>query len=95
MLQRHEIVMRIMAANSRRLHLDNEIHGLDIERRIAERDLTLAPDGETTARLQEIGDRIASLKAECSKIDAEREWLDQSLTDFDRGAPAAPETGNA
>lgn len=95
MLQRHEIVMRIMAANSRRLHLDNEINGLDIERRIEERDTPLTPDGEATIRLQEITQRLVSLKDECSKIQVEREWLEQTLAEFDRGAAAAPENGNA
>lgn len=95
MLQRHEIVMRIMAANSRRLHLDNEINGLDIERRIEERDLPQTQTGDAATRLQQISERLASLKDECSKIQAEREWLEQALTDFDRGMAAAPKKGNA
>lgn len=91
MLQRHEIVVRIIEANSRRLHLENEMNGLDIERRIAERDLTAAPnDPEIRARLTETEAKISALKQESHKLETERDWLDQSLADFD----GVPPTGN-
>ncbi len=91
MLQRHEIVVRIIEANSRRLQLENEINGLDIERRIAERDLTATPnDGEILARLAEIESKISALQIESRKLETDRDWLDQSLADFD----GLPPTGN-
>lgn len=92
MLKRHEIVVRIIDANSRRLRLDNEINGLDIERRIAERELV---DGEAD---QSVNDRLASvhaklavLKDESNKLDVERTWLDQSLAEFDGMPPPESE----
>lgn len=89
MLQRHEIVVRIIEANSRRLHLENEINGLDIERRVAERDLAAnAEDGVLAALLSEIEAKIAASRAESRKLETERDWLDQSLAEFD-GVPSA------
>lgn len=91
MLQRHEIVVRIIEANSRRLQLENEMNGLDIERRIAERDLTATPnDGELRARLSQTEAKISTLQHQGRMLDAERDWLDQSLADFD----GPPPTGN-
>ena len=98
MLKRHDIVVRIIEANSRRLRLDNEINGLDIERRSAERDLKDAPDGEgLTERFATIDTRLAALREESSKLDATRAWLDQSLAEFDGSLPPGsdPATGRA
>ena len=98
MLKRHDIVVRIIEANSRRLRLDNEINGLDIERRSAERDLKDAPDGEgITERFATIDTRLAALREESSKLDATRAWLDQSLAEFDGSLPPGsdPATGRA
>lgn len=89
MLQRHEIVVRIIEANSRRLHLENEINGLDIERRIAERDLAADPgDAALSAQLAAIETKMTASRAESRKLETERDWLDQSLAEFD-GAPSA------
>lgn len=89
MLQRHEIVVRIIEANSRRLHIENEVNGLDIERRIAERDLAAQPDDDVTrAKLDAIQSKITAIHVESLKLEAERDWLDQSLAEFD-GAPPA------
>lgn len=87
MLQRHEIVVKIIEANARRLHLENEINGLDIERRVAERDLIAEPnDGAARALLAEIESKIATSRSESLKLEAERDWLDQILAEFD-GTP--------
>lgn len=89
MLQRHEIVVRIIEANSRRLHLENEINGLDIERRIAERDLIAKPDDyEIRARLTGIETKMEASRGESVRLENERDWLDRSLAEFD-GAPPA------
>lgn len=87
MLRRHEIVVRIIEANSRRLHLENEINGMDIERRIAERDLAAKPgDDALRAQLAAIETKIAASRAESQKLETERDWLDQSLAEFDGAA---------
>lgn len=89
MLQRHEIVVKIIEANARRLHLENEINGLDIERRVAERDLVAAPnDGAARALLAEIQSKISISRNERLKLDAECDWLDHTLAEFD-GTPTA------
>lgn len=89
MLERHEIVVKIIEANARRLHLENEINGLDIERRVAERDLRAAPnDRAARALLAEIETKITGSRNERLKLDAECEWLDHTLAEFD-GTPAS------
>lgn len=93
MLKRHDIVVRIIEANSRRLRLDNEINGLDIERRIAERDLKEAgSDQSAIERLENVEAKLMTLREESNKLDVTRAWLDQSLAEFD-GTP--PESGSA
>lgn len=98
MLKRHEIVVRLIDANSRRLRLDNEINGLDIERRIAERDLDAEVGNSPGAALADIEAKLAALRDESSRLEAERSWLNESLAEFDgdhRAADAAPRTGRA
>lgn len=97
MLKRHEIVVRIIEANSRRLRLENEINGLDIERRIAERDLSNAVPGSSEERIASLGDQIEQMRRNLSKLDTEREWLDEALADFDKAATEHPRSkpGNA
>lgn len=98
MLKRHEIVVRIIEANSRRLKLDNELNGLDIERRIAERDLTEEKnEAELRARLAAVEAKLAVLREESSKLDIERDWLGQSLDEFDGKPPTEtePQSGRA
>jgi chromosome segregation ATPase len=86
MLERHEIVVRIIDTNSRRLRLDNEMHGLDIERLIAERDLAADGDNaEVRARLIDIEAKLAGLREKSSKLETEHTWLEQSLAEFDGG----------
>lgn len=93
MLKRHDIVVRIIEANSRRLRLDNEINGLDIERRIAERDLKdLASDQSVIERLTSVEAKLSALREESNKLDVTRAWLDRALAEFD-GSP--PESGSA
>jgi hypothetical protein len=90
MLERHEIVVRIIEANSKRLRLDNEINGLDIERRIAERDLNEGASAGSQATLEGLESKLAALRAESSKLDVERAWLEEQLTEFDGAAAGVP-----
>lgn len=89
MLKRHEIVVRIIETNSRALRLDNEINGLDIERRIAERDLDVAK-GSAQPVLADVTARLHGLREQRGKLETEREWLEQALAEFD-GAPTRDE----
>lgn len=86
MLKRHEIVVRIIDVNSRILRTDNEINGLDIERRNAERDIHAAPSSDRREALSSIEVRISDLGAMRQKILTEKAWLEQTLDDFDSAA---------
>jgi hypothetical protein len=84
MLLRHEVVVRIIETNSRRLRLDNEINGLDIERRIAERDIAAAGTSQCAiTALEAINENARRLDQERTKLDAERSWLEEQLAAFD------------
>lgn len=89
MLQRHEIVVKIIEVNARRLHVENEINGLDIERRVAERDL-VAEQNDSAARalLANIESKISTSRTESLKLEAERDWLEQVLAEFDGTLPS-------
>lgn len=97
MLERHEIVLRIIDANSRRLRSENELNGLDIERRVAERDLSADPENvELVARLADLTNTVAALQDDRKRIEAERDWLDQALADLDSASSrAAQKSGRA
>ncbi|RUP08814.1 hypothetical protein [Hyphomicrobium sp.] len=88
MLKRHEIVVRIIDVNSRILRIDNEINGLDIERRNAERDVHAVPSSGRGEALFTIEERISELGAMRQKILTEKAWLEQTLDDFDSAAAA-------
>lgn len=90
MLQRHEIVVRIIDINSRALRIENESNGLDIERRNAERDCSQAPSSQTDEALAAIHDRIQQLDASRKRLVAEKTWLEQALDNFDNAARNKP-----
>jgi hypothetical protein len=94
MLARHEIVVRIIETNSNALRLDNEINGLDIERRVAERDLGSTADaGQPQQVLAQVTAKLEALRERRSKLEAERQWLEQALSEFD-GTPAHDDTNS-
>jgi len=94
MLKRHEIVVRIIEVNSQALRLENEINGLDIQRRNAERDQHATPTGDAGTTLAEIAEREADLETKRQKLIAEKEWLEQSLDDFDAAAKRGENGGD-
>jgi len=87
MLKRHEIVVRIIEANSERLRLENEINGLDIQRRAAERALGKIAPAPIPQKILDAVDALADRKKllddKRTKLDVERQWLDETLADFD------------
>lgn len=83
MLMRHEIVVRIIDANSRDLRIEKELNALDIQRRDLERKSPSMNDAEAEAELARIEAGIADVKGQREKLHVEREWLNQSLTEFD------------
>lgn len=83
MLMRHEIVVRIIDANSRDLRIEKELNALDIQRRDLERQLPLMNNAEAEAELARIEAGIIDVKAQREKLNIERDWLNQSLADFD------------
>lgn len=87
MLKRHEIVVRIIEANSRVLRIENEFNGLDIERRNAER----AGSREAVAGIEA---RMKAIDEERVRLAAEKVWLDEALAAFD-GAPSAETASRA
>lgn len=97
MLKRHEIVVRIIEANSKALRLDNEINGLDIERRIAVRDFELTADvAQSQTALATLTAKLDELRQQRARLESERQWLEHALSEFD-GAPASdqPKSGIA
>ena len=90
MLQRHEIVVRIIEANSRALRLENEINGLDIQTLNAKRDIELSETEDNRKNLADIEERKRSLEDQRSALLVEKQWLDQALDDFDMASAGAP-----
>lgn len=84
MLKRHEVVVRIIEANSKALRLTNEINGLDIQRSDAQRQLKrAAPADELDVALTAIQQRMNDLEEQRRKLEIEKEWLEEALANFD------------
>ena len=96
MLKRHEIVVRIIDANSRALRFVNEINGLDIQRSDFERQAKLeVPAVGSREALADIEQRMKSLEEQRRKLTVEKEWLEETLANFDNPSPAnAPSKSN-
>ena len=91
MLKRHEIVVRIIDANSRALRFVNEINGLDIQRSDFERQAKLeVPAVGSREALADIEQRMKSLEELRRKLTVEKEWLEVTLANFDNPSPANP-----
>jgi hypothetical protein len=87
MLKRHEIVVRIIDANSRALRFTNEINGLDIQRLDAERQLQQNASAQGVREtLVDIEHRMKNLDEQRRKLAVEKEWLEETLASFDEPA---------
>ena len=88
MLERHKIVVAMIEVNSQQLRCDSQSAGLDVERLTAERDLKEQGDTEAArAALAAIARRTADVEEKISKLQVEREWLEQALKEFDAQLP--------
>lgn len=90
MLQRHEIVVRIIEVNSRALRLENEINGLDIHSLNARRDLEASGTEANRQALADIVEKKKHLEQQRSALLAEKRWLDLTLDDFDKVSAGEP-----
>jgi hypothetical protein len=91
MLKRHEIVVRIIDVNSRALRMENEINGLDIELRTAEREAGEGSDGRSGDAVK-ISMKIAELETQRQKLVLEKQWLEQALDELDGMSTDGPGT---
>ena len=91
MMERHKIVVAMIEINSQQLRCDSASAGLDIERLTARREVERA--GSTQAAcdaLTAIDRRTSELEEKKRKLRQEREWLEQSLAEFDALMPVRP-----
>jgi hypothetical protein len=89
MLARQKLIDAMIENNTRQLKFDRARGGAEIERACAVRDCEKDPaDTEPIERLQAIELRLRELDEEHRRLVAEREWLNQSLFEFDRTAEA-------
>lgn len=91
MMERHKLVVAMIEVNSQQLRCDSACAGLDIERLNALRDIE-RPESSVLGReaLAAIDKRAAELEEKKRKLRQEREWLDQSLAEFDALMPVSP-----
>lgn len=85
MMERHKIVVALIEVNSQQLRCDSAAAGLDIERLNAERDVSRS-DGspESKQALAEVERRMQEVEEKKRKLAQERDWLETSLSEFDR-----------
>lgn len=85
MLQRNDIVVQIIAVNTYRLKIENKINGLDIERRALEQEVLASPDSseQVQSNLKQIEAQVRDLLEEIRSLEAQCEWLDRALANFD------------
>jgi hypothetical protein len=89
MLARQKLIDATIDNNMRQLKFDNARGGAEIERACAVRDCEKDPGAaEPIERLRAIDLRLHELAEEQRRLVAEREWLNQSLFEFDQTAEA-------
>ncbi len=90
MMERHRIVVSIIEINSQQLRCDSISAGLDIERLCAVRDAERPGEvPEASEALADIERRAREVEERKRKLKVEREWLEQSLAEFDQSHFAA------
>ena len=90
MIARQKLIEAMIENNMHQMRFESARGGAEIERACALRDLGLAEDrSEPTQRLAELDRRIERLYEDQSRLAIEREWLNQSLFEFDRDASDA------
>jgi hypothetical protein len=87
MLARQKLIDAMIDNNMRQLRFDSARGGAEIERACAVRDCEKDPGAsEPIERLRAIELRLHELGEEHRRLVAEREWLNQSLFEFDQAA---------
>jgi len=87
MLARQKLIDAMIDNNMRQLKFDRARGGAEIERACAVRDCEKEPGAsEPIERLRAIDLRLRELDEEHRRLVAEREWLNQSLFEFDQAA---------
>jgi len=85
MMERHNIVVAMIEVNSQQLRCDSQAAGLDIERLNARRDVERSGGSpESQKALAEIERRTQEVEEKKRKLAQERDWLETSLSEFDR-----------
>lgn len=85
MMERHKIVVAMIEVNSQQLRCDSQAAGLDIERLNARRDVEQSGGSpESQKALADIERRTQEVEAKKRKLAQERDWLETSLSEFDR-----------
>ena len=90
MIERHNLVVRIIEINSQQMRCESTRAGLDIERACAVRDAALPNASPGLHQLiATLDQRMAALADESQRLATQREFLNTALTDFDGGASDA------
>ncbi len=85
MMERHKIVVAMIEVNSQQLRCDSQSAGLDIERLNARRDVEQSGGSpESQKALAEVEKRTQEVEEKKRKLAQERDWLETSLSEFDR-----------
>jgi hypothetical protein len=90
MIERHNLVVRIIEINSQQLRCESGRVGLDIERASAVRDAALpgaSPDLQEL--IMTLDQRMAALVDESQRLARQRDFLNKVLTEFDDGVSDA------
>jgi hypothetical protein len=89
MLARHKLIEGMIRNNEMQLKNENARGGAEIELECARRDVALGnARAGAQAALEDAAARLQALQEEHQRLVAEREWLNTSLLEFERGPSA-------
>ena len=86
MIARHKLIEAIIRNNEMQLKNESARGGAEIELECARRDAAQAGAGsETRSELEKAAARLQALRDEHQRLVAEREWLNESLLEYEAG----------
>lgn len=89
MLARHKLIEGMIRNNEMQLKNESARGGAEIDLECTRRDVARAGVGaEAQAELERVTARVRALEEEHRRLVVEREWLNASLPEFERGASA-------
>jgi chromosome segregation ATPase len=89
MLARHKLIEAMIRNNEMQLKNESARGGAEIELECARRDVARGDTGAAAlAELEKATARLQALREEHQRLVAEREWLNASLLEFERGPSA-------